>query len=432
MGRGARSVKFRPNHFEVVWSDEAKGAINRCRLIGAPPSIATATCTDRAAATIRTPNCAAFELATGKVMWSEPNLTRTTLLYVDGHFVSLGEYGALRLIKVTPERFEPVAEAELVDRSEKIGPAPPQSEKLKPAPLLKYPAWSPPVLSHGLLYVRGKGRLVCVELIPPDKLAPEQLALRRQQLGKCPAAIAKQFAVAHPLDVLAHQFDVVIAVVAGGREHGDDLPQRQRSRPQPLPRLFAARRRFAVAQMHDGDMPGDRESLDQLRIVPQVIRVQGQLQARMGQPGRSEDGLVERGQEGPIAGTGRMYRLDRQDDVELHRQRQQFAQRTDEQSPGVIVRVVVAAAGINDQAAGFQSSRQPNRVGGILHAFGVGMAIAAGEAAGPQQIGNSQATLGQQFHGVIFAQVGHLCRQTPMAGIAAALSSARSSSNDQR
>ena len=32
--------------------------------------------------------------------------------------------------------------------------------------LLKYPAWAAPVLSHGLLYVRGRDRLVCLELIP--------------------------------------------------------------------------------------------------------------------------------------------------------------------------------------------------------------------------------------------------------------------------
>jgi hypothetical protein len=95
------------------------------------------------------------------VRWSEPNLTRTTLLYVDGHFVSLGERGVLRLIKVSPERFEEVAQATLIDKQGEFGPT----------PLLKYPAWSPPVLSHGLLYVRGAGRLVCIELIPPDKIS---------------------------------------------------------------------------------------------------------------------------------------------------------------------------------------------------------------------------------------------------------------------
>jgi hypothetical protein len=36
----------------------------------------------------------------------------------------------------------------------------------RPRPLLKYPAWAAPILSHGLLYVRGDDRLVCLELIP--------------------------------------------------------------------------------------------------------------------------------------------------------------------------------------------------------------------------------------------------------------------------
>ena len=33
-------------------------------------------------------------------------------------------------------------------------------------PLLRMPAWSAPILSHGLLYVRGADRVLCVELIP--------------------------------------------------------------------------------------------------------------------------------------------------------------------------------------------------------------------------------------------------------------------------
>jgi hypothetical protein len=38
-----------------------------------------------------------------------------------------------------------------------------------PAHLLRYPAWAAPVLSHGLLYLRGKDRLVCLELIPAKR-----------------------------------------------------------------------------------------------------------------------------------------------------------------------------------------------------------------------------------------------------------------------
>ena len=33
-------------------------------------------------------------------------------------------------------------------------------------PLVQSPCWAPPVLSHGLLYVRGKDKVVCLELIP--------------------------------------------------------------------------------------------------------------------------------------------------------------------------------------------------------------------------------------------------------------------------
>ena len=32
--------------------------------------------------------------------------------------------------------------------------------------LLEYPCWAAPALSHGLLYIRGNDRLICMELIP--------------------------------------------------------------------------------------------------------------------------------------------------------------------------------------------------------------------------------------------------------------------------
>ena len=93
------------------------------------------------------------ELATGKVMWREDGLTRTSLLLVDGHFVCLGEDGVIRLLKVNPHKFEEISQVELVDK---------QTQQ----PLLKYPSWAAPVLSHGLMYLRGDDRLVCVKLIP--------------------------------------------------------------------------------------------------------------------------------------------------------------------------------------------------------------------------------------------------------------------------
>jgi outer membrane protein assembly factor BamB len=109
------------------------------------------------------------EFNTGKVAWQtesvpfvdpadgeqkEALLARSSLLYADGHFVCLTEFGLLVLIRATPEKFEPVATAYLIEE----GPG--------GQPLIQYPAWAAPVLSHGLLYVRGARRLLCLELIP--------------------------------------------------------------------------------------------------------------------------------------------------------------------------------------------------------------------------------------------------------------------------
>jgi outer membrane protein assembly factor BamB len=94
-----------------------------------------------------------IELATGKIMWSERGLTRSSLLMVDGHFICLSEDGALRLLKVNPQKYEEVSTLELKD---------PRTKQA----LLEYPCWAAPILSHGLLYLRGEERLVCLELIP--------------------------------------------------------------------------------------------------------------------------------------------------------------------------------------------------------------------------------------------------------------------------
>lgn len=102
---------------------------------------------------------------TGKVQWSEPELTRTSLLYIDNHFICLGEDGTLRLLKANPDRYEEISN--LVLRTpESAGVAITDERTDQQTRLIKYPAWAAPIVSHGLLYVRGKDRLVCLELIP--------------------------------------------------------------------------------------------------------------------------------------------------------------------------------------------------------------------------------------------------------------------------
>lgn len=84
-------------------------------------------------------------LATGKVLWKEKGLERCSLTQIDGHFLCMTERGKLLLLKINPKKFDKVAEWETD---------------------FDYPSWAAPVVSYGLLYIRGKDRLICAELIP--------------------------------------------------------------------------------------------------------------------------------------------------------------------------------------------------------------------------------------------------------------------------
>jgi outer membrane protein assembly factor BamB len=97
-----------------------------------------------------------IELATGKIQWSVPRLTRTSLLMVDGHFLCLTEVGQVLLFRVNPKKLALDSLLELTR---------PGSDE----PLLAPPSWAAPILAHGLLYLRGADRLVCLELIPDNK-----------------------------------------------------------------------------------------------------------------------------------------------------------------------------------------------------------------------------------------------------------------------
>lgn len=89
------------------------------------------------------------ELATGEVKWKQPRTRRSTITKIDGHLIVLTEDGTLMLVKLNAEKFEKVAEW-----NEKDNP------DLRPS------CWAPPVVARGLMYVRGKGKLCCYELIP--------------------------------------------------------------------------------------------------------------------------------------------------------------------------------------------------------------------------------------------------------------------------
>ena len=111
-GPGAALLKVKRGGCEVLWSDKDKrrksmqchwmtpihhnGHLYGCS--GRHPDNAVLRC---------------IELATGKVMWSQPELLRTSLLMVDGHFICLSEDGLVTPLKVNPRKFEEVSRLDL-------------------------------------------------------------------------------------------------------------------------------------------------------------------------------------------------------------------------------------------------------------------------------------------------------------------------------
>ena len=99
---------------------------------------------------------------TGGITWSEPGLGRASVALVGSragdHLVVLGEFGDLVLVKADPARYEEVSRARPIAAAE-----PPD----RGGELLAPPCWAAPVVAHGYLYVRGKGRLVCLDLLSP-------------------------------------------------------------------------------------------------------------------------------------------------------------------------------------------------------------------------------------------------------------------------
>jgi hypothetical protein len=108
------------------------------------------------------------EWKTGKVSWVyRGNLPeRSSLLYLDGHFICLGEFGTLRLIRANPAKCEVVSQVILRGAGTARDPY-----DMGPSRLLKYPCWAAPIVAHGLAYVRGADRVVCLEVIPGDDRA---------------------------------------------------------------------------------------------------------------------------------------------------------------------------------------------------------------------------------------------------------------------
>jgi outer membrane protein assembly factor BamB len=159
-GPGSALLRVKPGGYDVLWTDAEKARNKSMQCHWSTPIYHEGYLYGCSGRHESNAELRCIELATGKVMWSQRNLWRTSLLLVDGHFLCLGEDGQLRLLKVNPHRYEEVSHLEPV-----AGRKPGEDA----ASLLEHPCWAAPILAHGLLYVRGKDRLVCLELIPERK-----------------------------------------------------------------------------------------------------------------------------------------------------------------------------------------------------------------------------------------------------------------------
>ncbi|MCS7269966.1 MAG: PQQ-like beta-propeller repeat protein [Gemmataceae bacterium] len=132
---------------QVIWSDADKDRWDRslaahwCTPIHIDGYLYGCSGRETAEADLR---CLHFR--TGEVQWIQRRTGRCTLLAVDNYLLALNEFGTLYVLKPNPRKYEEIIRYEVPD--------------------LEYPCWAPPVLSDGVLYLRGKRRMVALELMP--------------------------------------------------------------------------------------------------------------------------------------------------------------------------------------------------------------------------------------------------------------------------
>lgn len=152
-GPGSSLLRAKPGECEVVWRDPpSRDKALLCHWN--TPIYRNGFLYGSSGRYSNTAELRCVEWKTGTVRWSQPDLGLASLLYVDGHFVCLGENGVLRLIRATEREYVEIAKA--IVRETADGPM-----------LIKPPAWAAPIVSDGLLYLRGVDRLVCLRLFSP-------------------------------------------------------------------------------------------------------------------------------------------------------------------------------------------------------------------------------------------------------------------------
>ena len=150
-GPGSAILKVSPKKYDIAWQDDPKKRDKVLKLhwntaIHHEGYLYGSSGRHSEEAELR---CVSW--ADQSVKWSESGLSRSSLTYCDGHFLMATEYGDVLLIAADPKRYHVVGE---LTPYSSVGRG----------KLLQYPCWGAPVLSHGYVYLRGKGLLLCLDL----------------------------------------------------------------------------------------------------------------------------------------------------------------------------------------------------------------------------------------------------------------------------
>ncbi len=155
-GPGGVLLKLENGKPSPVWSDEDRGRAKALQIHWSTPILKDGVVYASSGRHEGNAELRAVDFATGKVRWRVPGLGRCSLLLIEDKLLVLGERGNLHWLQASPTKVEEVARLDPIDKATQ-------------EPLVNYPAWAGPVLSHGLLYLRGRDKLICLELIPAKK-----------------------------------------------------------------------------------------------------------------------------------------------------------------------------------------------------------------------------------------------------------------------
>ena len=143
-GTGSVCLEVKKDSYKTLWKDDLSRRGRILDIHWTPPNYLDG---HLYAFSGRNPPDAMFkcvELATGKVKWEwRSYFYRGSMIYSDGHFIAMGEFGDLALLKLSPAGHKELTRVPRV---------------------LTTPAWTVPTLSGGRLYLRDTKKLICMDL----------------------------------------------------------------------------------------------------------------------------------------------------------------------------------------------------------------------------------------------------------------------------